>query len=53
MANGSQYLMNIVDEQKKGYVVVDLPRWTALVQSAYRAYNAAIVQVVKEQKAKG
>jgi len=26
-----------------GAVVVDLPRWTALVQSAYRAYNAAIV----------
>ncbi len=24
-------------------VVVDLPRWTALVKSAYRAYNAAIV----------
>ena len=24
-------------------VVVDLPRWTAMVQSAYRAYNAAIV----------
>ena len=24
-------------------IVVDLPRWTALVQSAYRAYNAAIV----------
>lgn len=26
-----------------GDIVVDLPRWTALVQSAYRAYNAAIV----------
>lgn len=51
MANDSAYLMNIVDEQKKGNVVVDLPKWTALVRAAYRAYNAAIVAVVlKEHK---
>ncbi|MGV3769856.1 MAG: hypothetical protein ACO1NM_07485 [Sphingobium phenoxybenzoativorans] len=28
---------------ESGAIAVDLPRWTALVQSAYRAYNAAIV----------
>ncbi len=46
MANDSAYLMNIVDEQKKGNVVVDLPKWTELVRAAYRAYNAAIVSAI-------
>lgn len=32
---------------ESGNVRVDLPRWTALVQSAYRAYNAAIVASLK------
>lgn len=51
MSNDSAYLMNIVEEQKKGNVVVDLPKWTALVRAAYKAYNAAIVAVVlKEHK---
>ena len=51
MANDSAYAMNVIDEQKKGNVVVDLPKWTALVRAAYKAYNAAIVAVVlKEHK---
>jgi hypothetical protein len=29
--------------KESGAIAVDLPRWTSLVQSAYRAYNAAIV----------
>ena len=29
--------------RQDGDIVVDLPRWTELVQAAYRAYNAAIV----------
>lgn len=49
MSNDSAYLLNVVEEQKKGNVVVDLPKWTELVRAAYRAYNAAIVAVVKEQ----
>jgi hypothetical protein len=53
MANDSAYLLSVVKEEKEGNVVVDLPRWTALVQDAYRAYNAAIVAIVKEMKAKG
>lgn len=46
MANDSAYLLNIVDEQKKGNVVVDLPKWKELVRAAYRAYNGAIVTAV-------
>lgn len=52
MANDSASAMSVVEEQKKGNVVVDPARWTALVQDAYRAYNAAIVAVVREQMAK-
>lgn len=33
-------------------VMVDLPKWTALVQSAYRSYNAAIVREIVAAKAK-
>ena len=29
--------------RQEGDMVVDLPRWTELVQAAYRAYNAALV----------
>lgn len=50
MSNDSAYLMNIVEEQKKGNVAVDLPKWTALVRAAYRAYNAAIVEVVRKHQ---
>lgn len=42
-----------VDEGSQGAVRVDPAKWTALVRDAYRAYNAAIVAVVKEAKAKG
>lgn len=49
MSNDSQYLLNIVKEQKEGNVVVDLPKWTELVRAAYRAYNASIVAVVQTQ----
>lgn len=50
MANDSAYLLNIVDEQKKGNVVVDLPKWKELVRAAYRAYNAAIVEAISGVK---
>ncbi|BAV65582.1 hypothetical protein [Sphingobium cloacae] len=30
-------------QARPGDIIVDLPRWTALVQSAYRAYNASVV----------
>jgi hypothetical protein len=33
-------------------VQVDLPRWTALVQSAYRAYNAAIAATIAAARTK-
>jgi hypothetical protein len=49
MSNDSAYALNVVEEQKKGNVVVDLPKWTVLVRAAYRAYNAGIVAVVREQ----
>lgn len=50
MANDSAYMMNVVKEEKAGNVAVDLPKWTALVQDAYRAYNAAIVATIKANK---
>ncbi|WP_326525381.1 hypothetical protein [Sphingomonas sp.] len=53
MANDSAYMMNVLKEQKAGNVAVDLPAWTALVKDAYRAYNASIVAILKDLKAKG
>ena len=52
-AQNAPALMDTYSQKADGDVVVDAPAWTALVQQAYRDYNAAIVAVVREQKAKG